>query len=63
MTPGETKYVQKEEPVEVSYTILEIDNDNPEEMLQEFATVINVQLMMADGQKFPFIPFIDFDND
>ena len=48
--------------MEVSYTILEIDNDDPEEMLQEFATVINVQLMMADGQKFPFIPFIDFDS-
>ncbi|HEU4984333.1 MAG TPA: hypothetical protein VFT58_01725, partial [Nitrososphaera sp.] len=33
-----------------------------QDVLQKFATIINVQLTMQEGQKFPFIPFNGFES-
>lgn len=47
----------------VSYTVLEVNQgDNLEDVLQKFATIINVQLTLQEDQKFPFVPFNGFEN-
>ena len=43
--------------LEVSYAVLSSSTDNPIDLLEKFATTINVQLTLHPGQVIPFIPF------
>lgn len=47
---------------EVSYAVLTVTPDNLKDVLEKFATTINVQLTLQPGQQFPFIPFYGFDK-
>src|SRR5438874_5991069 len=47
---------------EVSYAVLTVTPNNPKDMLEKFATTINVQLNLQQSQQFPFIPFNGFDK-
>jgi hypothetical protein len=38
--------------IEVSYSVLTVPKDNPNEILEKFATSINVQLTLLSGQQF-----------
>ena len=48
---------------EISYAILTNGSSkNSKDLLEKFATTINVQLILQPGQQFPFIPFNGFDK-
>jgi hypothetical protein len=54
----------KEESIEVSYSILNVEQygqENPD-LLQKIATIVNVQLAMEGSETLPFVSFINFDT-
>ncbi|MDQ4073462.1 MAG: hypothetical protein M3162_04060, partial [Thermoproteota archaeon] len=49
------------DPVEVSYLVIDnVFKEDVSKTLQKIATAINVQLMLPDGSRIPFIPFDEF---
>lgn len=49
------------DPIEVSYTILRVNQENFAEILHQVAVVINLQLTV-DGYEIPFVSHTDFDK-
>ena len=58
--PEATLQTRGTDTIEVSYSILTVPKDNPKEVLEKFATSINVQLTFLSGQQFPYVPFNEF---
>ncbi|HEY6884510.1 MAG TPA: hypothetical protein VI278_10770, partial [Nitrososphaeraceae archaeon] len=52
----------KSSDTEVSYAVLSVLPDNAHDVLEKFATTINVQLSSQPDEQFPFIPFNGFDK-
>src|SRR5215831_18798484 len=57
-----TTKITPAEPIEVSYTMLDVGIEDSNASLQKIATAINVQLKLLDGTEIPFIPFNEFDD-
>src|SRR5690242_669208 len=55
----------KDESIEVSYNVLMVDKcglQNPNDILQKIATIINVQLTTEGSEILPFVPFSNFNG-
>lgn len=52
----------KDDAIEVSYSVVLIDQNNIDDVLQRIATIINVQLESEAGERLPFVPFTKFDS-
>jgi hypothetical protein len=55
--------LQQDESIEVSYSILIVGQEQkPDDILQQIATLVNVQLAAEASGILPFIPFTNFDS-
>jgi class 3 adenylate cyclase len=56
------RYLQKDESIDVSYSILIVGQEERPDMFQKIATLLNVQLGTEGSVTLPFTPFINFDS-
>ena len=54
--------LQKDESIDVSYSILIVGQEQKPHILQKIATLVNVQLGAEGNGILPFTPFTDFDS-
>ena len=55
----------KDESIEVSYSVLIVDKhrlQDPNDISQKIATIVNVQLATERSESLPFVPFSNFDG-
>src|SRR5919202_1713939 len=55
----------KYESIEVSYSVLTLDKhkfQNPNDIFQKIATMVNVQLVTERSESLPFVPFSNFNG-